>query len=285
MSYRSRPRRRSPSPSRNGSRNNWRRRRRGKQWQRGLFWAIAWISLSLMLGGCVDLEAGIEFWDANHGAITQTIRLDGSLAALTDASEEGWFDALTERSQQLGGKITQREPGTLTVKIPFHNGADLSEKFTQLLTASTRYSPLAEKTAPLAAQFSLEQQNFIVAVKNHLEYDLDLRSLQGWNLDTADEGIQISILPRQGFNATFGVTGPKQLTILSGDGGTHREDQWQWPLHSGELNHIAVDFWVPSYVGWGALCILGLVGVGWWIHPQRQGFHGVSDASQTTSKD
>ena len=221
-----------------------------------------------MLGGCVDLEAGIHFWDANHGEIIQTVRLDSSLAALTDASEQVWFDALTERSQALGGKTTQREPGLVTLQIPFHNGADLSAKFNELIKASTSASPLADKATPLTAEFSLEQRNFIVAVKNHLEYDLDLRSLQGWSLETASDGIQISILPRQGFNATFEITGPQRLTVLAGNDGEHHGNQWQWPLRSGQINHIAVDFWVPSYVGWGALFILGLVSVGWWTYPQ-----------------
>ena len=257
-----------------GSGRRYGRRRRGNPWKRRVLWAIAWISLSLMLGGCVDLEAGIEFWDANHGAIVQTVRLDGSLAAITDGGEQPLqnstlFEALAERSQQLGGTITEREPGAIAIKIPFNNGADLTQKFNKLLAASASYSPLSEKETSLTTRFSLEQRNFIVAVKNHLEYDLDLRSLQGWNLDAERNGIQISILPRQGFNATFAITGPTHLTILADNDATYHGNQWQWPLESGEMNHIVVDFWVPSLIGRGALFIVGLVGVGWWTYPHR----------------
>ncbi|MEM9770456.1 MAG: DUF3153 domain-containing protein [Cyanobacteria bacterium P01_D01_bin.73] len=244
------------------------RRRHGARWKRTAFWAIAWISLSVMLGGCVDVEAGIQFWDANHGAIVQTVRLDGSLAALTTGGEQVWFDGLVERSRQLGGKTIERSPGIVTVKIPFNNGQDLTEKFNDLLSASASYSPLAEGATPLATRFSLQQRNFGLAVRNHLEYDLDLRSLQGWSLDTDNDSIKLSILPRQGFNATFEVAGPRRLSVVSGEGGEHHGNQWQWPLRSGQANHISVDFWVPSYIGLGALFIAGLVSIGWWTYPQ-----------------
>ncbi|MGD1937275.1 MAG: DUF3153 domain-containing protein [Cyanophyceae cyanobacterium] len=253
------------------------RRYRQRQWRRAarrnLLWAIAWISLSFMLGGCVDVEAGVEFRDANHGAITQTVRLDGSLAALTSAGEQAWFDGLVARSQQLGGKTIERSPGIVTVKVPFNNGDDLNKKFNELITASARYSPLADNPnsdpTPLGSRFALSQRNFGLAVKNHLEYDLDLRSLKGLSLDaTEDNGLKLSILPRQGFNATFDVMGPQRLKVLSGKEVEHHENLWQWPLKPGQINHIAVDFWVPSYVGWGALFIAALVGVGWWTYPQ-----------------
>ncbi|MEM9246170.1 MAG: DUF3153 domain-containing protein, partial [Cyanobacteria bacterium P01_F01_bin.153] len=124
----------------NHRRSRLKQRYRQKQWRRvarrNLMWAVAWISLSFMLGGCVDVEAGIQFWDANHGAITQTVRLDGSLAALTSAGEQAWFDGLVARSQQLGGKTIERSPGLVTVKIPFNNGEDLNQKFNELITAS-----------------------------------------------------------------------------------------------------------------------------------------------------
>ncbi|MGD1850899.1 MAG: DUF3153 domain-containing protein, partial [Cyanophyceae cyanobacterium] len=201
------------------------RRYRQKQWRRTVRrhcgWAIAWISLSLMLGGCVDVEAGIQFWDANHGAIIQTVRLDGSLAALTTDGKQAWFDGLVARSRELGGKTIERSPGIVTVKIPFHNGADLSQKFNELIAASANYSPLSKgepstSNTPLVSSFSLSQRNFGLAVKNHLEYDLDLRLLKGWSLDATErEGIRLRILPRQRIKDTFDQAGPTVLKMIT----------------------------------------------------------------------
>ncbi|NEP16071.1 MAG: DUF3153 domain-containing protein [Leptolyngbya sp. SIO4C1] len=216
--------------------------------------AVAIALLALCLTGCVDYDVGIRFDSQTHGVITQTLHLDQRLLAFNQASAERWLTQFEADARALSARVKRPEPETIQVRLPFYSGEDLVKKFNMLFGAGETSLLRDLPGAPqLASNLSLEQQNWLLALHNHLTYDLDLRQLQ--TQPAARQGV-ISNL--QVLTLSFQLQTPWGLQQAANSSGL-------WQLQPGQLNHIEADFWIPSPIGIGAAAIALLVGLGYFV--------------------
>jgi hypothetical protein len=237
------------------------------------------ILVAIALSGCVQYDLGIEFDDQTHGQITQQIQLSQQFTDLSADEIAAWTDSIERRVHDLGGKTEILSPQTLNVSIPFYNGAELEQKFNQFFNPVVSEAsdlpqvPLTE-VPQLSTQLNLKQQNFIFALRNRLNLDLDLRSLA---LEITDS--QITIDPEGLIDLDFNLTTPWGAHLIQS---TAREDgshplvvlakqegkQLIWQLEPGQINHIEAIFWVPSFVGIGTVLIILFIFLGYFIRYQ-----------------
>lgn len=238
---------------------------------------VLWIILlaSLLLSGCVQYDAGVNFESPNQGEIVQHIKLGEQLRTFSDSSAQQWLNSLESRARQLQGKIKRLSPQEIIVRIPFSSGAELEEKFNQF------FNPVAQKDAPtvsgqeldlpkIQSNFSLTQGNFIFWVRNRLIYDLDLRSL-----GVLSTNGNVIVSPGSLFDLEFSLNTPWGARSVNPSAEAaitptvvQKGHQLLWKLEPGQLNHLEAVFWLPSPLGIGTLLIVLLVGVGFYLKYQ-----------------
>ncbi len=214
-------------------------------------------TLSLGLTGCVDYQLGIQFDNQTHGVLIQTLHLDDQFVALNSDARQQWLQIFIEEAKAFSGKATSLDDGSLQVRIDFYNGADLVEKFNQLF-AKDGLMTQVPGAPPLLAHLDLTQQNWGVALLNHLHADIDLSALK------ADSAI-----------GDGGALDRWRTLNLSFQIGSIGESN-QWPLKPGQVNTIDTTFWIPSPIGIGAVIIAVLCAGGYgvrWALPSRQSFN------------
>ena len=213
-----------------------------RAWIRGL----AMLALALCLSGCVDYQLGIQFDSQTHGVLIQTLHLDDRFVALNSDVQQQWLQVFIEEARAFSGKAEALEDGTLQVQIEFNNGADLVKKFNQLFAPDGLMTQVPG-APPLLAHLDLTQENWGVALLNHLHGEIDLSGLKA---DTAvgDGGA----LDRwRTLDLSF------QVEAMG--------DAHQWPLRPGQVNTVDTTFWVPSPIGIGALVIAVLCAGGYGV--------------------
>ena len=254
------------------------KRGKGRRWSRLRLGALALLVwMGFLLSGCIQYDVGIQFDSQTHGQLTQTIHLNERVVAVNPTETQQWFTQLAATAESLGGSITQSDDQTLTLAIPFYNGEQLVDRFNQFFeqTPLSPFLPATNEVVPPQpkATLTLEQRNWLLAIQNHLVYDLDLREmvqpaigdrgilsqLEALTLDfrlTTPWGIQTVAQP-----TAFPGGLPVPSTIFP----TLQGNTARWSLSAGSLNHIDVIFWVPSPIGLGALAILVLIVVGYGV--------------------
>lgn len=222
---------------------------------------------SLCLSGCVRYDVGVTFDSQTHGEIMQQIRLSQRLTNFSQATVEEWLDSIDRRARSLHGRTKRISDQELTVKIPFHNGAELVENFNGFFNPTAAETDKV-KTASTAevpqwgANLSLNQNNAFLALRNQLIVDLDLRGLG----NIADTEETVSIGTGSLFEIDFALNTPWGATPIMGtDSAIQPEGSDRnlvWKLKPGQINHFEVVFWVPSPIGIGAILIVLLIVVG-----------------------
>ncbi|MGL5192898.1 MAG: DUF3153 domain-containing protein [Chroococcales cyanobacterium] len=226
-----------------------------------------WIVLLLvpmLLTGCVEYDVGINFESQTHGEIVQHIQLGERLKAFSSSTAEAWLESIERRTRQLHGQVKRSSDREITVKIPFNNGAELVEKFNQFFNPADENqvelgnSPEAQ-IPDISSVMALRQRNFLLAIYNHLNYELDLRSL---GMISSNGTVIVS--PGVLLDLEFSLNTPWGATAIVGDDGLMPEirnngRQLVWTLQPGQLNHLETRFWVPSPIGIGALIIVVFV--------------------------
>ena len=223
---------------------------------------ILWLVLfsSLLLTGCVQYDLGVNFDNSNHGEFVQHIKLGERLTSFSGDYVYEWLNSIERRARKLEGKSRRISPEEIIVSIPFSNGQELQEKFNNFFNSHVNQTeePVqneANSELPkIESNLLIEQNNFLLLVRNRLIYDLDLRSL---SLIASNGNVLAntgSILDLDfSLKAPFGA---KNIPI--GENAIAPEinkNQLVWKLRTGELNHIEVVFWLPSPLGIGALLI------------------------------
>ncbi|MBD2295590.1 DUF3153 domain-containing protein [Anabaena sphaerica FACHB-251] len=226
------------------------------------------ISASLMLSGCVQYDLGINFNNANNGELVQYIKLSEKLTSFSGDYVYEWLNSLERRARKLEGSANRISPEEIIVKIPFSNGKELQEKFSGFFNYRTAQKPenVADdaKLPSIASNLFVENNNFLLLSRNHLVYDLDLRSLSV----LTSKG---NVLSGTGsiVNLDFSLQTPWGVKNIQ-----QTEDAIQpekngkqliWKLNPGELNHIEVVFWLPNLLGIGALIIILFVWGGYYL--------------------
>ncbi|MGC9525519.1 MAG: DUF3153 domain-containing protein [Limnospira sp.] len=229
--------------------------------------------VSLLLGGCVRSQVGIEFTDQTHGKIVGHITLAEQMTRFGQDVAKEWLPSLNRRAKPLDGKARRLSEREIEVSIPFYNGADLQKKFTAFFNpiapSSRRQLDLPEGELPqFSSELGLRQNNLIFALRNHLSLELDLRSLA---LISTDESAIVgtgNLLELEFTLATpWGGRAIGPETAVEGESVATREGGkvLVWDLKPGEINRLEAVFWVPSPIGIGAAAIAGLVYVGFWL--------------------
>lgn len=237
----------------------WMGRRMGR-W----LWGICAIA-AIALTGCVDYGVTVRFQDANHGEIVQRVALGDRWVTLGDSLAAPWRTALERQAETLGGQVRSPDPQELWLSIPFANGADLVEKFEALLkTLAPTEGDRAPAQPPI--RVSLHQQNFGIAVRNAFTLEADLRSLASLTVDG-----QILVGAESLLQSSFALAAPLIIPGTSTGPLTQGGDRVTWPLEPGTLNHIEAVFWVPSWLGIGAIAIALVCGLGVVLRDRIQG--------------
>lgn len=229
--------------------------------------------MAVLSSGCFQYDLGIQFDHQTQGRIVQQIELSERAAALAEPAVQSWLAQLEKQVYQLGGQVKHARPESMKLVVPFNNGTDLVERFNQL------FQPLLDQDNPNAAlpriesHLSLEQQNRVFAIRNHLIYDLDLR-----DLPQEPQGLP-GLLGQAAdwLTLRFTLQVPWGLRSTTPDSLQPQADGLfqTWSLKSGQKNHIDVVFWVPSWVGLGGAAIATLVLLGYFLkyglrrRPQR----------------
>jgi Protein of unknown function (DUF3153) len=223
---------------------------------------ILWLVLltSLLLTGCVKYDVGLNFDNSNSGELVQHIKLGERLTSFSGDSVYEWLNSIERRARQLEGKAQRISQEEIIVTIPFSSGTELQEKFNEFFNSHTNQasesvqSKSDSELPKIESNVLLEQNNFLLLVRNRLIYDLDLRSLAL----IASKG---NVLANAGsiLDLEFSLKTPWgakniQLTETAIEP-EKNGNQLVWRLQPGQLNHIEAVFWLPSPLGIGALLI------------------------------
>jgi Protein of unknown function (DUF3153) len=232
------------------------------------------LAIAVMLSGCVEYRTGLHFQSLNYGEVVQQIRLGEQLTSFSQEAVQNWIETIEQRTQQLSGKVERLEDNTLKVTIPFNNARDLTNKLNRYFSFPLTSSPAIISTASVPSSgvqshITIAQNNFLFLVKNHLTYDIDLRSLTARSADP-----KVSIASGAGVDLSFALQTPwgsksdrASSTIDAMQGMTKGETIWQ--LAPGKLNHIDAIFWLPNPLGIGAIIIL-FISLGGYYFKYRQ---------------
>jgi hypothetical protein len=223
------------------------------------FWVI--LLAAVLLSGCVQYDVGVNFQGAHKGQFVQHIKLEERLTNFSTSQVQDWLQSIERRAKQLDGKIKRLSNQEIVVTIPFSSGTELESKFNQFFNPVTQKgSP--SKTAETAdlpsfdSKVHLNQGNFIFWVRNHLSYDLDLRSLGV----VSSQG-NVIVSPGSLLNLQFSLETPGGArSIETADNVIAPQvydngHQLVWTLQPGQLNHLEAVFWLPSPLGIGTLAI------------------------------
>ena len=111
----------------------------------------------------------------------------------------------------------------------------------------------------------VNQNNFLLAVRNQLIYDIDLRSLS-LKSSSSQAAIAAQTLVDLTFNlqSPWGVKNSDAPGNIIGVRGSN-QNQVHWQLQPGELNHLDAIFWLPNPLGIGAMLIILISGGGYYL--------------------
>lgn len=220
------------------------------------FWSIA---IALSLSGCVKYETRVNFYSLNYGEIIEHIQLGEQLSRFSQNAVRAWVASIESRTKAAQGRIEWSNDRELKAIIPFHNIQELTTKINRYFNPD---STTTKGRSPFNSHLSIDQNNFLVAVRNHLIYDIDLRSLIVNSTDP-----QVAITSKNSVDLNFSLQSPWDVSNSRDSdnliGSKNSSDRlMMWRLQPGKLNHIEAIFWLPNPLGIGAILIilLGLSG-------------------------
>lgn len=234
-----------------------------------ILWVI--ILTPLLLSGCVKYDVAVNFAGQHHGEIVQHIKLGERLANFSNSQTTEWLRSIEHRARKLRGRTKRLGEQEIIVTIPFNNGAELSSKFNQFFNpVETKDSSSQEvETVDLPnfdSKLHLDQGNFFLVQRNHLSYDLDLRSL-----GVLSENGDIVVSPNSLLDLQFSLETPWGARNIEESANGIIPEVYEdghklvWQLQPGQLNHIEIVFWLPSPLSVGSIVIVLLVLGGFYL--------------------
>lgn len=234
---------------------------------------VLWVILlaSLLVSGCVNYDVGVNFESQNHGQIVQHIKLGEQLTNFSNTQAQEWLRSIELRAKQLQGKTKRLSGEEIIVTIPFNSGTELDSKFNKF------FNPVVKKGKPskttetvdlpnFNSKFHLNQGNFILWQRNHLSYDLDLRSL-----GVLSSKGNVVVTPGSLLDLQFSLETPGGARSIENSANAIRPTvyddghQLVWTLKPGQLNHLEAVFWLPSPLGIGTVAIVLFVLAGFYF--------------------
>lgn len=217
------------------------------------------LAVSLLLSGCVEYDVGVNFNNSNSGQLVQHIKLGEQLTSFSGDYVYEWLNSIERRARKLEGTAKRISREEVVVTIPFSNGKELQTKFNEFFNSgrqqTTEAGAAANSELPkIESNLLVVQNNFLLAVRNELIFDLDLRSLSliaSKGNVLADAGAILDL--EFGLKTPWGAKNIQRVETAPQP--ENKGGQLVWKLQPGELNHIEVVFWLPSPLGIGALLI------------------------------
>ncbi|NES98942.1 MAG: DUF3153 domain-containing protein [Desertifilum sp. SIO1I2] len=237
-----------------------------------VLWLIPlYLCLVTLLSGCVRYDVGVNFESPTHGEMIQHIKLADRLTSFSRTTAEDWLKSIERRTRQLQGRTQRISEQDLTVIIPFDNGADLQKKFNQFFNpVENGKTTVSEDLPQFESHLEVRQNNLLFWIRNHVELELDLRSL---GVISSNGNVLVS--PGSLLELAFSLTTPwGAKPILTPDASAINPqsdrigNQVIWHLEPGQINHIEAVFWLPSPIGIGALVIVLFVALGMYLKSQ-----------------
>jgi len=215
--------------------------------------------VSLLLSGCVEYDVGINFNNTNNGQLVQHIKLGEQLTSFSGDYVYEWLNSIERRARKLEGTTRRISREEVVVTIPFTNGKELQTKFNEFFNSGRQQTTEAgaagnSELPKIESNLLVVQNNFLLAVRNELIFDLDLRSLSliaSRGNVLADAGAILDL--EFGLKTPWGAKNIQRVETAPQP--EKKNGQLVWKLQPGELNHIEVVFWLPSPLGIGALLI------------------------------
>lgn len=250
-----------------------------------VLWLIPlYLCLVTLLSGCVRYEVGVNFESPTHGEMIQHIKLADRLTSFSRTTAEDWLKSIERRTRQLQGRTKRISEQDLTVIIPFDNGADLQKKFNQFFNpVEPGKTTVSEDLPQFESHLEMRQNNLLFWIRNHVELELDLRSL---GVISSNGNVLVS--PGSLLELQFSLSAPwGAKPILTSDASAINPqsdrigNQVIWTLQPGQINHIEAVFWLPSPIGIGALVIVLFVALGMYLKSQLSPV-GVKTANPST---
>ena len=211
------------------------------------------IAILLALSGCVKYDTGINFSSLNRGEIIEHIQLGEQLNNFSHQAVQAWIATIEQRTNQAQGQLERLSDRELKVIIPFNNTRDLITKINKYFNPTLTNT---QDRLQFNSHLQIEQNNFLIVVKNHLLYDINLRSTIAKAADpksSVSSGNYVDL--NFSLQSPWGVKNGETTGNLIGVK-TTSERQMTWQLKPGELNHIEAIFWLPNPLGIGAISIV-----------------------------
>jgi len=224
---------------------------------------------SVLLSGCVQYEAGVNFENSNRGELVQHIKLAQRLTSFSGDLVYEWLNSIERRAHKEKGKVRRLSQSEIIVTIPFSSGQELQTKFNDFfnpnINQKTQVKGTSDSELPkIESNLLLFQNNFLLLVRNRLIYDVDLRSLSliasnGNVLEAAGSILDLEFSLKTPWGArNIQQTERREYAIALSDGIAPEKSQNKlvWKPIPGQLNHIEAVFWLPSPLGIGSLLII-----------------------------
>jgi hypothetical protein len=258
---------------------------------------------TIFLTGCVDYKVGIQFDNQTHGTIVQNVRLSDKLMAFNREAASAWLDSIAKRTRNLGGKVRSLSEQEIEAKMSFSNAAELEEKLNtffhpiqeqnqtaaaSVVAASSESQPESrtpkeaatdtenqDELPQIGSNLKINQNNFLLVLRNRFVYDIDLRSLavlssEGNILVSPGSLVDLKLT----LQAPWGLRSVEKHEYAISPQMNLEGNQLTWKLQPGKQNHLEAIFWIPSPIGIGAVAIAILVGIGFWLKYQLLPFLG-----------
>jgi Protein of unknown function (DUF3153) len=223
---------------------------------------IVFCTVAIALSSCVKYDTGVNFSSLNYGEIVEHIQLGEQLNSFSQAAVQRWIASIEQRTKQAEGKIERIDDRELKVVIPFNNTQQLVEKIDRYFNPNPTANPAQSQ---FSSHMQISQNNFLLIVKNHLTYNIDLRSL---SLQSSDP--KFSIASANFVDLNFSLQSPWGVKSIDTPGhlsGVKMGDnsQMTWQLQPGKINLIDAIFWLPNPLGIGAGFIILISGTGYYF--------------------
>jgi hypothetical protein len=213
---------------------------------------------SVLLSGCVQYEVGINFENSNRGELVQHIKLAQRLTSFSRDSVSQWLNSIERRAHKEEGKVRRLSQSEIIVTIPLQT--KFNDFFNPKINQKTQIKGTSDSELPkIESNLLLFQNNFLLLVRNHLIYDVDLRSLSliasnGNVLEAAGSILNLEF----SLKTPWGARNIQQSesAIAPGTAPEITQNKLVWKPIPGQLNHIEAVFWLPSPLGIGSLFII-----------------------------
>ncbi|WP_310484060.1 DUF3153 domain-containing protein [Chamaesiphon sp. VAR_48_metabat_403] len=223
---------------------------------------IVFLTISLGLSGCVKYDTGINFTNISDGEIVEHIQLGEQLNTFSQNAVKTWIASIRQRTMQAQGHLERLSDREYKVTIPFNNPQELVTKIARYFNPNSTQSGTGPQ---LNSQMQIDRSNFFLVIRNHLTYDIDLRAL---SIDTVDA--KISVDATNSVNLNFSIYSPWGVKNIATDRqvvtiATSDPNQLTWQLKPGRVNHIDAIFWLPNPLALGAVVIVLISAIGYYI--------------------